>query len=119
MKNSLDFDIKKASEMMDLSLDETTRAVALSVYRGVTLKTPVDTGRARANWNLSVSKPDLSVNKNATSIKSAHLNKGDGKQDIWITNNLPYIKVLENGSSKQAPKGMVAVTMNEVRSQFT
>ena len=34
---------------------------------------------------------------------------------IW--NNVEYIKQLEEGTSKQAPQGMVAVTVRELESQ--
>ena len=36
----------------------------------------------------------------------------------FITNNVPYIDGLEHGSSGQAPAGMVAVTVENVRGQF-
>ena len=32
---------------------------------------------------------------------------------IYITNNLPYAQVLENGHSQQAPTGMLAITVAE------
>jgi hypothetical protein len=37
---------------------------------------------------------------------------------VSIANNVPYIGVLEFGSSKQAPGGMVRVTISEIQSQF-
>ena len=33
---------------------------------------------------------------------------------VWITNNVPYIEELENGSSSKAPEGMLAVTFAEL-----
>ena len=33
--------------------------------------------------------------------------------DIWISNNLPYIEALEEGHSQQAPHGMVALSLAE------
>jgi len=32
----------------------------------------------------------------------------------YITNNVHYVKYLENGTSQQAPKGMVGVTLIEI-----
>jgi len=40
--------------------------------------------------------------------------RGDGDRAIYITNNLDYISELEDGSSRQSPSGMVAVTMLEL-----
>lgn len=36
-----------------------------------------------------------------------------GSAAIFLTNNLPYIERLERGWSKQAPTGMVALTVAE------
>ena len=120
MKNTiLTKGIKKASEGIETSVDEITRKIALIAYDGITKKTPVDTGRARGNWNFSVGSPDSTIDENATKIKPAKLKKGDGLEDIYITNNLPYIKRLEDGHSKiKAPKGMVKVTLAEINNQF-
>ncbi len=52
---------------------------------------------------------------NNTTFSLVQPPKGSGKRPIYITNNLPYISKLENGSSKQAPNGMVNLTMNEVQ----
>jgi hypothetical protein len=41
---------------------------------------------------------------------SAGFKAGD---TIYLTNNLPYIRRLEEGYSQQAPAGMVALTVQE------
>ena len=137
MKNTiLTKGIKKASEGIETSVDEITRKIALIAYDGITKKTPVDTGRARGNWNFSVGNADTTVSSEGFGKSTgSHVNsptppsspkapkitlkKGDGLEDIYITNNLPYIKRLEDGHhSKQAPKGMVKVTLAEINNQF-
>ncbi len=117
--DSFDIDLKKLAEKMELSVDVVARKVALEVYSGITEKTPVDTGRAKANWNLSVGRPNLSVNMTARTPKQGQLKKGEGLGNIWIANNLPYISALENGHSKQAAQGMVAITLAEVKGHYT
>lgn len=91
-------------------------------YRRVVLRTPVDTGRARGNWDVSVNEPSStfdwekydktgssSITQAAKFVQSVTLD------DIsYIVNNLPYIGALERGHSKQAPEGMVALTVEEV-----
>lgn len=92
--------------------------VALRIYRGIVEKTPVDTGRARGNWHISVGNPDpyTRETKTRTPLPSEYKKVEQAKPEdtIYIQNNLPYIKRLEYGSSKQAPQGMVRLTMQEV-----
>jgi len=105
--------IKDFAKKHEMDIEKTVRTIALHVWNGVTNKTPVDTGRARANWNLATGSADTSTTI-STSEKHFSLSKGDGKKVIYITNNLPYINMLENGSSRKATRGMVAVTLAEI-----
>jgi len=110
---SFSLDIASFAKETGLELELVTRKIALDAYTRVTIKTPVDTGRARANWNIGAGSPDLGVTED-TSKPSPNLAKGDGDDAIFITNNLEYVHELENGSSKKAPDGMVAITMLEL-----
>ena len=101
------------------------KKVAFQVLTGVVLKTPVDTGRARGGWQLdvgAVSGAPERLDKDGSAIfadaarKLGALRFGER---VAISNNVTYIIYLENGSSDQAPQGMVAITLDEVRSQFT
>jgi len=100
------------------------RKVALQIFDGVTAMTPVDTGRAKGNWNLSISHMDTSTDDNASSTsqgrpaKAPSLRTYSGLRDIYITNSLPYIFALEHGHSGKAPHGMLSVTVNEIRSSL-
>jgi hypothetical protein len=108
-------DIEKFSKDVGLEINLVVRKISLDAYTRVTKKTPVDTGRARANWNLSVGYIDTKTTKSVMQ-KSPMLSKNTGlTKAIYITNSLPYINALEHGHSKQAPRGMVGVTMNELK----
>jgi len=111
---SFDVDLSRFTKDMGLELDTVVRKVALDAHNRVTQKTPVDKGRAKANWNVGTGAVDYTTSE-STTIQRPTLNKGDGKRPVYITNNLPYIHKLEQGSSKQAPSGMVAVTMMELQ----
>lgn len=84
------------------------KTFAFMLYSSIVKKTPVDTGRARANWNISAGSPDLSVSdetdkgfKNPKSVPDA-----PGDTPIYISNNLPYISTLEfGGYPKDVKKG--------------
>lgn len=91
---------------------------AVDLLAGVVMMTPVDTGRARGNWTVesggSSSTPGIDKNGGQTIAAGAGvIDRATAKgipQTITLANNLPYIEVLENGSSRQAPHGMVVVT---------
>lgn len=100
------------------------KKVAMQVLTGVVLKTPVDTGRARGGWQLDIGDfsgaPDRLDPTGAAVFADAARKLGALKfgERVVIGNNVHYITYLEEGSSKQAPQGMVAVTLAEVAGQF-
>lgn len=114
------------SKRTGVDLDVSIVKVALSIFDGVTKKTPVATGRAKGNWNLSVGSMDTSVDKaNSTEPLGRPANAPSlatyrNFKPIYITNSLPYINRLEHGHSKQArsPDGMLTLTINEIRSSL-
>lgn len=100
--------------------DQVLRKVGIEVASSVVRKSPVDTGRFRANWLASIEAPntrtfDASDLSGQATIAAAarQINKARLGQVIWISNNLPYAQRLENGYSQQAPSGMVRVTVAE------
>ena len=123
-------DLTEYAKKKQVEIKEVRKAYAFALYSSIVKKTPVDTGRARGNWNVSVGSPDTSVDdpsgypkprkkgekvvKKVVKLKyknSASLPEPKGNESIFISNNLPYITTLEYGSSKQAPNGMVGVTL--------
>lgn len=95
--------------------------LGLQLLRRIVLKTPVDTGRARGNWQVTVGVPaegelDDSDRRGRETIARGKANMVDVSFSgiIWIANNLPYILQLEGGWSGQAPVGMLAVSMEEM-----
>ena len=94
------------------------QSLAKAALRGVVSRTPTKTGRARANWQVTLNRPavgrldEQDPNGAATiSRGEAVIDQAGADQTIWITNNLPYAEELENGRSDQAPAGMVAATL--------
>jgi hypothetical protein len=81
------------------------KATAFELFSQVIQKTPVRTGRARANWNITTGSPDNSVNS-STSTGSYPDLELEGFPSVFISNGLHYIPDLENGKSKQAPAGI-------------
>jgi hypothetical protein len=107
-------DLKKFAANADPGI--VVRKVAMEVFTGVILMTPVKSGRARGNWQTSITTPieeeiDTKDQNRGLNELADIVNKQQGDESIFLSNNLPYIEVLENGSSIQAPAGMVKVTL--------
>lgn len=128
-------DLEKFAEHIDLNIATATQMIALKVHDGCVLKTPVDTGRARAGWALSIGEPSDYVppapnvpdgtppgNGSPTdpqfaSVPAADVSAIDGSQLVFIVNNVEYIQFLEEGHSQQAPSGMVRLTLQAVEAE--
>lgn len=91
--------------------EKLVRETALRAFTNISLATPVKSGRARGNWNIAVDTVDASTSESTDApdlmkAAAAIANFVIGKT-IYISNNLPYIKRLNNGYSKQAPANFV------------
>ena len=116
-------DINRFTIKADRQTDKKVRAVCLSLLSQVVVGTPVDTGRARGNWQASINTPITSTVPDTDKSGGATISKGKGAvaqatgKVFYITNNLPYIYPLEfEGHSKQAPHGWVRAAVNRVAS---
>jgi hypothetical protein len=101
------------------NVSQATRGVSLRVLTGVVLMTPVLTGRARGNWFVGIGSATGRRDDNArdpggnkaiasgTSVIAAQR----AFQQIILDNNLPYITKLNDGSSNQAPDGIVDIVI--------
>ena len=101
--------------------DKIARAATLELFSGVIRATPVDTGRARGGWQTGVGSAPEGDNKRldksaAKSIAEVEQNTPAGAGQVtYMANNVPYIMNLEQGTSKQAPEGMVRKNMDRVQ----
>lgn len=101
------------------------RKIALDLFKKVILKTPVLSGRARGNWYVSVGVParveqdtqDKSGMATIAMAQSEIYRWSPKDNNIYLTNNLPYIYGLERGRSKKAPNGMVKISIAEVMNE--
>ena len=86
----------------------------------ITEKSPVDVGTFQNNWLVSIGTPsdDTTMTVGQFAAMSATAIAGyatvDGFPMIYLQNNLPYALRIENGWSKQAPAGVVAMTVAEL-----
>lgn len=135
MGDTFALQLGKFAEKAGANARQVVRAVSIDTLTKVVMRTPVGNpslwkgkppagyagGRARANWTVSVGVSNFAVSsridksgqptiaRGTATIQSA---TGDG--DIYIMNSLSYIRPLEyEGHSKQAPAGMVRITVTE------
>lgn len=123
---------------LDALVLRATGELAKELQEKIVERTPIDTGRAKASWRISPGVADPSIEPplanrirssgeieiagkdehplyggQALAVARSHQQKLTGRDPvIVISNNLDYIEELENGSSQQAPAGMVAVTVS-------
>lgn len=113
-------DMRRFSAKAAEAHDKITRVATLELFRGVIMATPVDIGRARGAWTTSVgapsSSPDRIDKSGGASIAEAEAKTPAGAGQITnLSNDMPYIIDLEDGSSTQAPEGMVRRNMDRVQ----
>lgn len=102
------------------------RKIVIDAYARIVDRTPIDTGRARASWQFGVNaEPDGKVPDGDYKAKIAGIvaenvaQIAEASPGKWfIANHLDYIEALEAGWSKQAPAGMVGLTLRELARQL-
>lgn len=115
--------MRRYGKMVEDNANLTKRKAALAVDATVVLATPVDTGRARSNWQASLGAPaagqreayaEGTAGSTAAANTTEALNQAKAvisgsvpEQAVHITNNLPYISRLNEGWSAQAPMAFV------------
>jgi hypothetical protein len=98
-------DWKKIEKKIDHVLNKGIRATLFGVSTAIIKETPADTGRARGNWQASVGSGATGEvfvtgkrSGQAKAIASVNQAASVAVGDLFfLTNNLPYIRVLEYG----------------------
>jgi hypothetical protein len=128
-KRELQRQIKAVMASLTAHVGEAVRRIAVEVTAELTAATPVDTGWARANWipylGVNTEKSDP-VGGSARSVGSAAGAQARGVVTIVtapakdlankgavVINAVPYIGILNDGHSQQAPAGFVQVAIDK------
>lgn len=101
------------------------RYIVLDLNSEIILGNPVDTGYSRANWRIANGEPNTTVTGQRVKgqVMSANALDLGAVQEItlqeptFITNSVNYVKFLEEGTSKMAPRHFVkrAIQIVQVR----
>lgn len=135
---------KRASNIENGSVALVKR-VAKTALRELVNGTPVKTGLARSNWRVSVGGTATAVIEsranpgkggfaertvaaatiadgiakiNTLSVGKNRFGSGQAGSSLRISNNVPYIDKLRNGSSKQQPNDWVAEALTKAESEL-
>lgn len=84
--------INETIRFLGTSVTDKVSQVASIYLEEAQKATPIKSGRARRNWTKQVNR-----------------------QDFDVSNNVPYIGRLEEGYSKQAPKGITRVASRRAK----
>ncbi len=110
--------IQRRARQVETGTSDAVKMAALIINQAVVLETPVDTGHARANWQVGLVAPitkeidaedkegGATIARNNTLIKAR-----EKRVDIILSNNVSYINELNEGSSSQAPAGFVQLAV--------
>ena len=103
------------------------RRKAVAVVRYLAYHTPVDTSKALSNWQVGIGGPVSTVRQaffhgehgstlsasaeNTINYAKAVLEEVKAGEPIYISNLLPYIRVLNDGTHSKQPGGFVEAAM--------
>ena len=128
-------ELDKEIEQNRALVEANAKEVILTTYTEIMRESPVDTGFFRANNYLTYNgRTNQVLEDDPVKIKDFYTPTGNdllnvvtdtlnGKdiyrvKSIAIQNNLPYAEVLENGHSKQTPRGIYGVAYEKVKSEI-
>lgn len=133
---SFALDISKLVNKYNGNVDKAVRTAGFELVSRVVMNTPVEEGTLRGNWQATVDAPatgtlDVKDKAGNATIQTAipAIKKMTGRV-FWLSNNLPYARVVEYGLYPPGPKvtagysskasaGMVRVSIAELQDSLT
>jgi hypothetical protein len=117
----LSLKLDRLAKTIPVNVRRNLKQTVLVIDQALVTSTPVDTGRARANWIVGSGPSTAAIDAYVpgTNGTTAQANTEAALQQarefldanaisvIYISNNLSYIQYLNEGSSAQAPAGFI------------
>lgn len=136
--------IRKRRKQFDRRSAKAVTTAASAGLRSVVRNTPADKGVARSNWRVGIGAPTRKVIQAYRPYPKGSMANGRGTAEtanagaaiaaglarikasevagltsaIYISNNVPYIRKLNAGSSKQAPAGFIETSLLEAKASL-
>jgi len=127
--------LKKFQKKIDKMKDDALHKVTRRAFNNLIVNSPVWIGNFRGSWLGSMLTPNVggrfdTVDQSMSIAKGQPPNafevsnigpamKAKFGQMVYITNNVAYAEDLENGRSDQAPAGVLHVSTQQTRAQFS
>jgi len=119
--SSFSLDLAKFGQKAIDNSEKIIRKIGFDMHARIVKRMPVDTGRARANTQISINNLPSDATLETDKVGAATIRSGGAVlknfklgDTIFIYNNVEYILALEFGSSIQAPQGMFRISFNEI-----
>lgn len=125
----LDVAVARFAEKLAIAPAVVVEKLAVDLHTKISRRNPVDTGLSRSRWTIREGEPDN------TPYTRPEAKKGQpkpplppppprdppggftGTEIVYITNNVNYVEYLEQGSSQQAPSGMIKISVIETEAE--
>lgn len=123
--------VTKWITQVETGLDDVIKTMLKSVYRDLVMGSPVDTGRFRANWQVTANYIPMhalnqydktgseTIREGNRDIDSMRFMRGGAITKVHFSNMLIYANALEYGHSKQAPAGVLGIVAVRLSSYMT
>jgi len=118
-------DLKRFNAKVELVVSLVVKETAKSIRNQVAARTPINTGRASASWNVCVGTPNFrpkpaSYNNPGGAALDGQVNLQGFTlgRTIHVANGVPYIGDLNAGSSLKAPAGFVEASVQTLPLQL-
>lgn len=125
MAKAWDFKPSDFMKTVDEDVGKKLRILSLALLTEIVQRSPVDSGRFRANNVVSIGNPNntFTDDKDKTGVPTmqagnAVIAQGKPYSVIYIQNNLPYAEKIEHGHSEQAAAGVYAVAFHSVTAAY-
>ncbi len=120
---AIEFDAKEISRAIQDDIRAVREAIGIGFVRDIVPRTPVLTGHARRNWQVSWGSPTGNELPGFDRAGGATVSTGVSRMKtgrtrnaflpVVIENNVPYIGRLNAGSSRQAPSNFVELSITK------
>ena len=111
-------DVSRIMAKARTRMEAVARGSVVALATDVIVPSPVDTGRFRANWRAGLDEIDGTTDNEVDKTGGVSIERAKAVAaqmkigDVaYVTNSLHYAEKLEYGWSRQAPFGMVRVTV--------
>lgn len=117
VKNTVD--LQKGIDAAVKAAEKVMRGTMFTLYSNTSRDTPVDTGRLRANWQVTLDQPATHhVSGGTLSNPVPTLQSYTIDKTMHLTNNLPYAEVIENGAANREPNFMLKRALANIKSSL-